>query len=139
VCVIDNTNLARLAGVGKHAVMTSEMDAFARRYGFRFVCHEIGHANRKAGEERSFLTLETNFFPGRTFESLEDMNRQAFEWATVRMEKRSQTKAKIVPAIAFENERPLLAKVPPGLPAPYRMTTRSVDQYGYVAFGGNYY
>jgi transposase len=139
VCIIDNTNLARLAGVGKHAVMTSEMHSFARQFGFRFDCHEIGHANRKAGEERSFLTLETNFFPGRTFESLEDMNRQAFEWATVRMEKRPQTKAKIVPAVAFEKEKPHLAKVPPCLPAPYRMKTRSVDQYGYVAFGGNYY
>jgi hypothetical protein len=67
------------------------------------------------------------------------MNRQALKWATVRMEKRPQTKAKIVPAVAFEKERPLLAKVPPGLPAPYRVKTRSVDQYGYAAFGGNYY
>src|SRR5947209_17291137 len=80
VCIIDNTNLARLRGTGKDAVIVPEMEAFAKQYGFRFVCHEKGHPNRKAGEERSFGTVETNFLPGRRFESLEDMNQQAFQW-----------------------------------------------------------
>jgi transposase len=139
VCVIDNTNLARLAGAGKHALIAPEMAAFARQFGFRFQCHAIGHSDRKAGEERSFRTVETNFFPGRSFESMEDLNRQAFEWATVRMEARAQTPARIVPAKAFEAERARLLEVPPGLPAPYRTWSRAIDQYGYVAFGGNYY
>jgi len=76
-CIIDNTNLARRCGVGKHAVIVPEMREFARRYGFRFVCHELGHANRKAGNERSFWSVETSFLPGRTFRSLEDLNEQA--------------------------------------------------------------
>ena len=139
VCIIDNTNLARLCGAGRHAVIAPEMEVFARQFGFRFRCHEIGHANRKAGEERSFRTIETNFFPGRVFESLEDMNRQALEWATVRLEHRSQTKAKIVPADAFAKEQALLVKIPPGLPRPYRIHDRGIDQYGYVAFVANYY
>ena len=46
-CVIDNTNLARWKGTGKQAVIVPEMVAFAQTYGFVFVCHEIGHANRK--------------------------------------------------------------------------------------------
>jgi hypothetical protein len=50
------------------------MEEFASRYGFQFVCHEVKHSDRKAGNERSFFTVETNFFPGRTFESLEDLN-----------------------------------------------------------------
>src|SRR5204863_505125 len=72
VCIIDNTNLARLRGTGRNAVIVPEMEAFAKEHGFRFVCHEKGHANRKAGEERSFWTVETNFLPGRHFSSLED-------------------------------------------------------------------
>ena len=139
VCIIDNTNLARLSGSGKHARIAPEMEEFARRYGFRFVCHEIGHADRKAGEERSFRTVETNFFPGRSFDSFEDLNRQAFAWATERMEARAQTKARIVPAVAFLEEKPHLAAVPEGLPAPYLVHDRGIDQYGYVAFDGNYY
>ena len=51
-CIIDNTNLARLRGAGSQAVIAPEMEAFARRYGFQFVCHAIGHANRKAGPGR---------------------------------------------------------------------------------------
>lgn len=46
-CIIDNTNLARLRGSGKHAVIVPEMASFAARYGFEFVCHAIGHPNRK--------------------------------------------------------------------------------------------
>ncbi|MCZ7636676.1 MAG: hypothetical protein M5U12_11995 [Verrucomicrobia bacterium] len=54
VCVIDNTNLARWRGLGAQAVMVPEMEAFAKTYGFRFLCHARGHSDRKAGEERSF-------------------------------------------------------------------------------------
>jgi transposase len=138
-CIIDNTNLARLRGTGKNAVIVPEMEAFAHQYRFRFVCHEKGHANRKAGEERSFYTVETNFFPGRSFESLEDLNRQAFEWATVRMNNRPVAGAGLIPAKAFEHERAYLVELPSHLPPPYRIHERPTDQYGYVAFDGNYF
>lgn len=138
-CIIDNTNLARLRGTGSAALIVPEMEAFAKQYGFRFVCHEIGHANRKAGEERSFWTTETNFLPGRRFESLEDINRQAFEWATVRMANQPQSKTGLITAKAFEHERGYLVKLPPHLPSPYSVYDRGTDQYGYVAFAGNYY
>jgi transposase len=45
-CVIDNTNLARLRGSGKQAVIVPEMASFAERYGFTFLCHALNHANR---------------------------------------------------------------------------------------------
>lgn len=139
VCIIDNTNLARLRGTGRDAVMVPEMEAFAKQHGFRFVCHEKNHPNRKAGEERSFWTVETNFLPGRRFQSLEDLNQQAFQWATVRMEQRPVAKSRLIPAQAFEHERHYLVKVPAHLPAPYLVHERDTDQYGYAAFDGNYY
>jgi len=138
-CIIDNTNLARLRGTGKDAVIVPEMEAFAKQYGFVFLCHEKGHANRKAGEERSFYTVETNFLPGRRFQSLEDQNRQAFQWATVRMEQRPLSKSGLIPAKAFEHEQAYLIRLPPQLPAPYRVLDRSTDQYGYVSFDGNFF
>jgi transposase len=137
-CIIDNTNLARLRGTGRNAVMVPEMAAFSHQYGFKFVCHAVKHSNRKAGEERSFYTVETNFFPGRTFESLEDLNRQAFEWATVRMYNRP-TDTGLIPAKAFEFELAYLIQLPRHLPAPYLIHERGTDQYGYVAFDGNYF
>jgi len=139
VCIIDNTNLARLRGSGKNALMVPEMEQFARKYGFEFFCHEIGHSDRKAGNERSFWTVETNFFPGRSFESLEDINLQAKNWATVRMARRPVSKTGLIPAVAFEFERPYLVKVLKAITPPYLPHSRLIDQYGYIAFDGNYY
>lgn len=138
-CIIDNTNLARLRGSGKQAVIVPEMASFAERYGFTFLCHAIGHANRKAGEERSFWTVETNFLPGRSFQSMEDLNQQALQWATVRMENRPASKTRLIPAKAFEHERHYLTELPAQLPAPYCPYERGTDEYGYVAVEGNYY
>ena len=139
VCIIDNTNLARLSGTGKNAVICPEMEQYVTQYGFKFVCHEKGHANRKAGNERGFYTVETNFLPGREFASLEDMNRQAFEWATQRMANRPTGKTRLIPAEVFEYEKPYLKKVLAHVPAPYLTLTRRTDQYGYAEVSGNFY
>ncbi len=138
-CIIDNTNLARLRGSGRNAVIAPEMEQFARQYGFKFICHEINHANRKAGNERCFYTVETNFFPGRSFENLEDMNRQAFDWATIRMANRAVSKTNLIPAAAFEYERSFLKKLPPYVTPPYLHYGRGTDQYGYTSIDGNFY
>jgi transposase len=138
-CIIDNTNLAVHHRTGADAVMHPEMIAFAKRYGFRFVAHSLGHSDRKAGEERSFWTVETNFFPGREFSSLEDLNAQAFRWATEIQANRPRAKSNLIPAQAFEYETAFLTKVVAELPAPYAPHNRSIDQYGFVAFDSNFF
>ncbi|MBT8369687.1 MAG: helix-turn-helix domain-containing protein [Deltaproteobacteria bacterium] len=138
-CIIDNTNLARLRGSGHNAVIAPEMIQFAKQYGFEFICHEINHPNRKAGNERGFYTVETIFFPGRSFASMEDLNRQAFEWATVRMPNRLISKTGLIPAKAFEYEQTFLVKLPPFISPPYLQHKRNTDQYGYASIDGNYY
>lgn len=138
-CIIDNTNLARLSGTGKNAKIVPEMESFSKQYGFKFICHEKGHSNRKAGNERGFWTVETNFFPGRQFDSLEDLNQKAYEWATVRMAKRRMGKSRLIPIHAFEYEKPYLNPLPPEVPAPYIFDHRCIDQYGYVSYNGNFY
>ena len=139
VCIIDNTNLARLRGTGRNAVMVPEMVAFSKQYGYEFQCHEIKHSNRKAGNERGFWTVETNFFPGRSFTSIEDLNEQALDWATVRSYHRPVGKARLIPVKAFEHERASLVELPSHLPAPYLRHDRGTDQYGYAALHGNFY
>ena len=138
-CIIDNTNLARLRGTGKNAIIVDEMGMFGKQYGFEFICHAVGHSNRKAGNERSFYTVETNFFPGRTFSSLEDMNRQALEWATVTFAQRPLSKVGTIPASLFEHEKSFLKKLPSFVQPPYLVHERTLDQYGYASFSGNYY
>ncbi len=96
-CIIDNTNLAVHYGTGENAVFNPEMIQFANQFGFRWKAHRIKHSDRKAGVERSFHTVETSFFPGRTFTSFEDLNTQAIEWATVRYANRPQSKTRLIP------------------------------------------
>jgi len=138
-CIIDNTNLARLRGTGAKAIIHPEMEAFAKQYGFQYRCHELGHCDRKAGEERSFWTVETNFLPGRTFQDPEDLNRQAFAWSTTRLDNKPQGKAGLIPAQAFEHERTCLTQLPAHLPPPYKVHGRGTDEYGFMSFGANYY
>jgi transposase len=139
ICVIDNTNLAVLRGTGANAVFVPEMINFADRFGFRWFAHEKGHSDRKAGEERSFWTVETNFFPGREFSSWENLNEQAKSWSTEILAKRAQTDFKIIPNEWFEREKPHLKKLPPYISEPYEDHERDTDQYGYIAFHANYY
>jgi len=138
-CIIDNTNLARLRGTGENAVIVPEMETFSKQYGFKFRCHALKHPNRKAGEERGLYTVESNFLPGRKFQSLEDMNQKALPWATVRLYHRPVKKSGLIPAKAFEHEQAYLNKLLPHLPAPYRVLQRQTDQYGYVLVGSNFY
>ena len=140
ICIIDNTNLARMikSGTGKNATIVPEMEQFSKQYGFVFVCHELRHSNRKAGVERSFWTTETNFLPGRTFESFEDLNQKAFEWATVKMFNQQVAKTDIIPAKAFEHEKSYMTKLSE-VSAPYIPLQRLIDQYGYISVNGNFY
>ncbi|MGA2661655.1 MAG: hypothetical protein ABSH34_29585 [Verrucomicrobiota bacterium] len=75
----------------------------------------------------------------RLIASLEDLNQQAFQWSTARLDNKPQGKAGLIPAQAFEHERAYLLPLAAHLPAPYKVQGRGTDQYGYVAFGANYY
>jgi transposase len=78
--MIDNTHVVVLRGTGREMIPVPEMEAFAERFGFRFVAHERGDANRSARVERPFSFIENNFLAGRTFASWEDLNQQARQW-----------------------------------------------------------
>ena len=52
--MIDNTHVVVLRGSGRDMVPVPEMAAFGERFGFQFVAHAIGNANRSARVERPF-------------------------------------------------------------------------------------
>lgn len=139
ICIIDNTHLAVLHGTGERAVFHPEMIAFANKYGFTWKAHRIKLSNRKAGKERNFLTLETNFFPGRSFKSIDDLNTQAKNWALERFANRPLSKSALIPGELFELEKPYLVKLTEYIEEPYQYHERIIDRYGYIAFNGNYY
>ena len=76
-CVIDNTSVILACGAGQLAQVAPEIEAFEKRFGFRFMAHEIMDCDRKGKVERPFDFVEGNFLVGRTFKDDIDLNRQA--------------------------------------------------------------
>jgi hypothetical protein len=114
------------------------MAALGERFGFRFVAHAIGNANRSARVERPFWFIEHNFLAGRTFSGWEDLNRQARQWCD-RVNATYKKHIRAVPRELFAVERLRLQPLPAWIPEVYRLHQRMVDMEGYVALHTNRY
>jgi transposase len=130
--MIDNTHVVVLRGTGREMIPVPEMEAFAERFGFRFVAHQIGNANRSARVERPFSFIENNFLAGRTFASWEDLNSQARQWCD-RVNSTYKKHIRAVPRELFAVERLHLKPLPAWIPEVYRLHQRTVDVEGYVS------
>jgi transposase len=136
--MIDNTHVVVLRGSGREMVPVAEMAAFAERFGFRFVAHERGDANRSARVERPFWFIERNFLAGRTFTSWQDLNQQARQWCD-KVNATYKKHLRAVPRELFVLERRALRPLPVWIPEVYRLQERMVDIEGYVALHSNRY
>jgi transposase len=136
--MIDNTHVVVLRGTGREMVPVPEMAAFAERFGFRFVAHERGDANRSARVERPFHFIENNFLAGRTFSTWDDLNRQARQWCD-RVNSTYKKHLHAVPRELFALEQTRLKPLPAWIPDVYRVHERIVDIDGYVALHSNRY
>ena len=130
--MIDNTHVVVLRGTGREMIPVPEMEAFAERFGFRFVAHQIGDANRSARVERPFSFIENNFLAGRTFTSWEDLNQQARQWCD-KVNSTYKKHIRAVPRELFAVERMHLKPLPAWIPEVYRLHQRTVDVEGYVS------
>ena len=130
--MIDNTHVVVLRGTGREMIPVPEMEAFADRFGFRFMAHERGDANRSARVERPFWFIESNFLAGRTFASWEDLNSQARQWCD-KVNSTYKKYIRAVPRELFVVERQHLKPLPAWIPEPYRLHSRTVDVEGYVS------
>jgi transposase len=137
-CMIDNTHVVVLRGTGKEMVVGPEMEAFARRFNFRFVAHEKGDADRSAHVERQFHHIENNFLAGRRFDDLAHANREARAWC----DKVNGTFKKHLharPRELFAVEQPVLRPLPGWIPEVYVLHQRIVDVEGYIHVDGHTY
>ena len=130
-CIIDNSSVILACGAGASAQVAPEMEAFERRFGFRFMAHELMHANRKGKIERPYDYIENNFLVGRTFQDDADLNRQALEWVE-RANQRRLRELGASPQELFACEAAHLRPLPLFIPEPYRLHQREVDAYGKI-------
>jgi transposase len=137
-CMIDNSSVIIAHGTGKDAVPAPEMAALAARFDFRFVAHELGDANRSARVERPFDYIERNFYPGRRFADLSDLNAQFATWcAQVNGSFRKHVGFR--PSEMHAAERPLLKRLPLYIPEVYDLHQRMVDLESFVHLHRNRY
>ncbi len=117
-CVIDNSHVVIVCGTGKNAQVSPEMEAFEKRFGFKFLAHELGHADRSGKVERDFWYVERNFLVGRTFRDDADLNIQSQAWLDEKADVRHMRELGASPRELFVAERSHLVPLPlPALPA----------------------
>lgn len=137
-CMVDNTSVVIASGTGKNAIVAPEMVAFSDRFGFVFVAHEKGDANRSARVEGPFYYIERNFYPGRTFEDLSDLNRQLSDWCA-RKSHRFITDLQARPIELYQTERLHLEPLPLYIPEVYDLYSRMVNLEGNIQLHTNRY
>jgi len=137
-CIIDNSSVIIAHGTGKDAVPAPAMAALAARFDFHFVAHELGDANRSARVERPFDYIERNFYPGRRFTDLTDLNAQFAAWCE-QVNGRFRKHVGFRPSEMHAAERPLLKRLPLYIPEVYDLHQRMVDLESFVHLHRNRY
>jgi hypothetical protein len=130
-CMVDNSNVVVAAGTGAMMIPAPEMAAFAARYGFVFIAHEKGDANRSARVEAPFHRIETAFLTGETFADWRDLNARARAMCETWNAKYS-SKLHASRRELFAAEQAYLKPLPVHVPEVYQLWTRIVDAEGYV-------
>ena len=136
--MLDNSSIIIVSGTGANAVAAPEMAALATLFGFEFVAHEKGDANRSARVERPFDYIERNFYVGRTFADIADLNRQFVVWCD-RVNAQFRRSLRASHRELFAVERPKLQRLPLHIPDPSEVHQRTVDTLGYVTVHTNHY
>lgn len=137
-CMLDNSSIIIAHGTGKDAVPAPEMAALARQFGFEFVAHRLGDANRSTRVERPFDYIENNFYKGREFADVADLNRQLRNWCD-RVNAKHKRSLRAAPRELFAAERPALRRLPLHVHTPTEVHHRTVDCMGYVTLYCNHY
>jgi len=130
--VIDNSHVVIVCGAGRNAQVSPEMEAFEKRFGFQFLAHELGDADRSGKVERPFWYIERNLLAGRTFKDDADLNRQAQAWLEEKANVRRLRELGASPRELFAAEKPHLVALPLHVPEVYQIHRRDVDAYGYI-------
>ena len=123
------------AGIAYNRALLSMAD----HYGFLPKACAPYRAKTKGKVERPYRYIRADFFLGRTFRNLDDLNDQLGDWLeNVANARRHATTNEIV-AEAFAMERPQLKPLPAG---PYKAVLqleRRITRDGMVSVGGNLY
>ena len=132
------TAVARTENDGK-AIFNDEMLRFAAHYGFRPIACRPYRAKTKGRVERAVSYLRHNFFYGRQFADLEDLNSQLEKWLEETANARVHGTTGDIPAQRLRKEKFHLRPLPSDNYIPLITLGRRVSRDGFVAYNGNEY
>jgi len=120
-------------------VFNSTLLAFAHHYGYLPKTCKPYRAKTKGKVERPFRYIREDFFLGRSFRNLEDLNTQFREWLDQVANVRVHATTKRVVAEHFAEECPKLQPLPAGPFQAVLRLERRISRDGMVSVGGNLY
>jgi transposase len=134
-------NLRSVVGsrVGRKIIFNERFLAFARHYDARPRAHVPRKPRQKGRVERSVHFLEESFLAGRTFESIDDVNRQLREWLDQRANTRKHGTTGRIPFEVLKEEQPFLKPLPLVAFDTAEITTRICPVDGILSIFGNRY
>ena len=107
-CWYDNLATAVAERRGRLVRFHPRFLAYAGHHRFRPVACNVGKGNEKGRVEDAIKYLRTNFWPGRTFRDLADLNAQAQAWRDTLANQREHRVTRKLPALFVAEERPAL-------------------------------
>ena len=125
-------------GVG-HIVYNPSLLALARHYLFQPRACRPYRAKTKGKVERPFSYIRQDFFLGRSFRNLDDLNAQLTDWLDTVANVRTHGTTQRVITEAFTAEQPELQTLPEHRFDAVLKLERRVSHDGFIAVGGNYY
>jgi transposase len=121
------------------AVFNEEMLRFANHYGFQPKACQPYRAKTKGRVERAVSYLRHNFFYGRYFRDLEDLNQQLEKWLLETANVRIHGTTNESPAGRLQQELPNLKALTAEPYLPIITLGRKISHDGFVSYNGNEY
>lgn len=135
----DNMPTVVAERVGRLARFTTGFFAYAGFHGFEPILCSVGKGNEKGRVEDGVKYIKQQFWPGRSFIDIDDINRQAVQWRDTFANRREHRTTGKIPELMREQERPFLIGLRPHDYDTDDLVSCKVYKQGYIHFEGNTY
>jgi transposase len=122
-----------------HIIYNRTLIDFARHYGYLPKACQAYRAKTKGKVERPFRYIRQDFFLGRSFRNLDDLNQQLQDWLDQVANVRVHATTRRVVAEHFAEERPALQRLPAGPFQAVLRLERRITRDGMISVSGNLY
>jgi transposase len=136
---LDNMPTVVAERVGRLIRLTVGFQAYAGFHGFTPVLCNKGRGNEKGRVEDGVKLVRYQFWPGRAFRDLVDLNQQSCDWRDGYANRREHATTGMIPELAFAQERAALLPLRPEAYETDDVISALVSRFYRVDFDANRY